>query len=121
MPSSVWKGFLSFGLVSFPVRLLTAARPEAVHFHMLHRKDHSRIREVIYCADEDKPITRDDVVKGYEYAKGEYVVVEEAELKKIAPPTARVMEILQFVRGSEVDPIFLEKSYYVAPDENVSK
>jgi DNA end-binding protein Ku len=121
MPATVWKGYISFGLVSFPVRLSAAARPETIHFHMLHEKDLSRVKEIFYCAAEDKPLDRKDLVKGYEYQKGKYVVVTEDDLEKIAPPTARVMEIIQFVKSAEVDPIFLEKSYYVAPEEEVSK
>ncbi|HZU26179.1 MAG TPA: Ku protein [Bryobacteraceae bacterium] len=121
MPATVWKGYLSFGLVSFPVRLYAAARPETVHFHMLHAKDDSRVKEVWYCAEEDKPISRDEIVKGYEYEKGQYIEVTSEDLEKIAPPTATVMEIQQFVKAGEVDPIFLEKSYYVAPEEAVSK
>ena len=121
MPATVWKGYLSFGLVTFPIRLYAAARPQPVHFHMLHKKDLSRIHEVFYCAAEDKPVERDDIVKGYEYEKNRYVVIEPEDLKKIAPPTATAMEILQFVRISEIDPIFLETSYYVAPEESVSR
>jgi DNA end-binding protein Ku len=121
MPATVWKGYVSFGLVSFPIRLSAAARAEAVHFHMLHKKDLSRVKEVWYCAEEDKPIDRSDIVKGYEAGKGEYVVVEDEELKKIAPPTATTMDIVQFVGNDEVDPILFEKSYYVAPEEKVSK
>jgi DNA end-binding protein Ku len=121
MAAIVWKGFVSFGLVSFPVRLFAAARPEGIHFHMLHKKDLSRVKEVWYCAAEDKRIERADMVKGYEARKGEYVVVEEEELKKIAPATASTMEILQFVRDTEVDPIYFEKSYYVAPGDGGSK
>src|ERR1700730_13314236 len=97
MAATVWKGYISFGLVSFPVRLFSAARAETVHFHMLHKKDLSRVKEVWYCAEENKPIERSDIVKGYEVSKGEYVAVEDEELKKIAPPTASTMEILQFV------------------------
>jgi DNA end-binding protein Ku len=121
MPAIVWKGYITFGLVSFPVRLFSAARPEGVHFHMLHRKDLSRVKEVWYCAEEDKRIERSDIVKGYETGKGEYVVVDEEDLKKIEPATAATMEILQFVREAEVDPIFFEHSYYVAADENAGK
>ena len=66
MAGTVWKGYISFGLVSFPVRLSAAARPETVHFHMLHAKDLSRVKEVWYCAEEDKPIDRSEIVKGYE-------------------------------------------------------
>ena len=121
MAATVWKGYISFGLVSFPVRLTAAARPKGIHFHMLHKTDLSRIKEVLYCAEEDKPITRADIVKGHETGKGEYVVVTDEELKKIAPPTATTMEILQFVAADEVDPLYLESSYYVAPEETVSK
>ncbi len=121
MPATVWKGYLSFGLVSFPIRLSSAARPETVHFHMLHKKDLSRVKEVWYCASEDRPLEKSEIVKGFEYAKNQYVVIEPDELEKVAPPTARNMEILEFVRMDDVDPIFLEKSYYVAPEEAVSR
>lgn len=121
MPATVWKGFISFGLVSIPVRLFSAARAETVHFHMLHKKDLSRVKEVWYCAEENKPIERSDIVKGYETSKGEYVVVEDEELKKIAPSTATTMDILQFVGSDEVDPIFFESSYYVAAEDNAAK
>jgi DNA end-binding protein Ku len=121
MAAIVWKGFVSFGLVTFPVRLFAAARAEHVQFHMLHRKDLSRVKEVWYCADENKPIDRSDIVKGYETSKGKYVVVDDDELKKIAPPTASTMDIVQFVRSDEVDPIYFESSYYVGPDENAAK
>jgi DNA end-binding protein Ku len=121
MAATVWKGYLSFGLVSFPIRLFAAARAETVHFHMLHKKDLSRVREVLYCAEEDIPIERADIVKGYEYEKNKYVVVEQEELDQAAPATASAMEILQFVRMEEIDPVYLETSYYVAPEEAVSK
>jgi DNA end-binding protein Ku len=121
MAATVWKGYLSFGLVSFPIRLFTAARRKPVHFHMLHRKDLSRIKEVWYCAAEDRPVDRSDIVKGYEYGKDEYVVVEDTEIKKAAPTTAEAIEILQFVKADEVDPIFLDQSYYVRPEEKVHK
>jgi DNA end-binding protein Ku len=121
MAAIVWKGYISFGLVSFPVRLFSAGRAEAVHFHMLHRKDLSRVKEVWYCAKENKPIERSDIVKGYETKKGEYVVVEDEELKAIAPVTATTMDVIQFVRDADVDAIYFERSYYVAPGDNVSK
>jgi DNA end-binding protein Ku len=121
MAATVWKGYLSFGLVSFPVRLFSAARAEAIHFHMLHKKDLSRVKEVWFCAEEDKPIERLDIVKGYEVKKGEYVTVGDEELKKIAPATATTMEILQFVASDDVDPLLFQSSYYVAPEEKISK
>jgi DNA end-binding protein Ku len=121
MAASVWKGHLTFGLVTIPVRLFSAARSETISFNMLHKDDHSRIRQVTYCQLEDKPIARTDTVKGYEYEKDHYVVVEDEEIRKVAPKTAKVMEILEFVKAGQVDPIYLESSYYVAPEEGGEK
>lgn len=121
MAATVWKGFVSFGLVSFPVRLQAAAREKPIRFHMLHKKDGSRLKEVFYCRAEDKPVGRDDIVKGYEVSKDEYVMVDPAELEKIAPKTAKVMDILQFVEAEQFDPVFLDKSYHVLPDGDLTK
>ena len=117
MATTVWKGHLTFGLVSFPVKLFTAARADGISFNQLHKEDNSRIKQVIYCQAEDKPIPRSEIVKGYEYEKGHYVVVDDEDIKKMAPSTAKVMEILEFVKSSEVDPIYFESSFYIAPDQ----
>ena len=121
MAAVVWKGFVSFGLVSFPVRLQAAAREKPVRFHMLHKKDASRLKEVFYCVAENKPVERDDITRGYEVSKDEYVEIDPAELEKIAPKTAKVMDILQFVAQDQLDPVFLDKSYHVLPDGDVIK
>src|SRR5438105_5047589 len=121
MASSVWKGHLTFGMVSFPVRLFSAARSETISFNLLHKDDHSRIRQVTYCQAEDKPIQRSETVKGYEYEKDRYVVIDDEDIKKVAPKTAKVMEILEFVKADQVDAIYLESSYYLAPDEGGEK
>src|SRR6202165_6093349 len=117
MATTVWKGHLTFGLVSFPVKLYTAARAEGISFNQLHKTDNSRIKQVIYCQSEDKPIPRSEIVKGYEYEKDRYVVIEDEEIKRMAPSSAKVMEILEFVKNTEVDPIYFESSFYMAPDE----
>jgi DNA end-binding protein Ku len=117
MASTIWKGQLAFGLVSFPVKLFTAARSESLSFNQLHKSDNSRVKQVLYCQAEDKPIPRTEIVKGFEYEKDRYVVVEDEDIKKMAPGTAKVMEILEFVKSSEVDPIYFEASYYMAPDQ----
>lgn len=117
MASTVWKGHLTFGLVSFPVKLYSAARSESISFNQLHKHDGSRIKQVLFCQAEDKPIPRSEIVKGFEYEKDRYVVIEDEEIKKVAPASAKVMEILEFVKSEEVDPIYLETSYYMAPDE----
>jgi DNA end-binding protein Ku len=121
MASSVWKGHLTFGLVSFPIRLFSAARSESISFNLLHKDDHSRIRQVVFCQAEDKPVPRNELVKGYEYEKDHYVEIDDEDIKKVAPKTAKVMEILEFVKADQVDPIYLESSYYVAPDEGGEK
>ncbi len=117
MASTVWKGHLTFGLVSLPVRLYSAARSETVSFNLLHKADHSRIKQVTFCQAEDQAVPRSELVKGFEYEKDRYVVIEDEEIKKVAPRTAKTMEILEFVKSADVDPIYLESSYYLAPEE----
>lgn len=121
MATSVWKGHLTFGLVSLPIRLFSAARAESVSFNLLHKSDNSRIKQVTYCQAEDKPVPRSDLVKGYEYEKGHYVVIEDEDIRKVAPKTAKVMEILEFVETKDIDPVYLESSYYMSPDAGGEK
>jgi DNA end-binding protein Ku len=117
MASSVWSGYLTFGLISLPVRLYSGARGSRISFNMLHKTDLSRVKQQLWCPEEQKVIERNETVKGYEYRKGEYLVIEPEELKKIEPKTAKAMEILQFVKAEEVDPIYFESSYYVAAED----
>lgn len=117
MAASVWTGYLTFGLISLPVRLFSGARGTRVSFHMLHRDDNVRIKQQLYCPEDERVVERSEIVKGFEYRKGEYVVVEPDEIKKIEPKTAKAMEILEFVKSSEVDPIYFESSYYLVPEE----
>src|SRR5205814_5237447 len=93
MASTVWKGYLTFGLLSLPVKLYSAARSETVSFNQLHKDDHSRVKQVLYCQVEDKPIQRSDIVKGYEYEKDRYVVIDEEDIKKVAPKTDKPKEV----------------------------
>jgi DNA end-binding protein Ku len=115
--ASLWTGFLTFGLISMPVRLFSGARGERISFHMLHRDDNTRVKQQLVCPADDKVVDRSEIVKGYEYRKGEYVIVEPEEIKKIEPRTAKAMEILEFVKAEEVDPIYFESSYYLMPEE----
>src|SRR5690348_4032505 len=117
MPASVWTGYLTFGLISMPVRLFSGARSTRIGFHMLHRDDLTRVKQQLYCPHDERVIERNEVVKGYEFRKGEYVVIEPDEIKKIEPKTAKAMEILEFVKEEEIDPVYFESSYYLAPEE----
>jgi DNA end-binding protein Ku len=117
MAASVWSGYLTFGLISMPVKLFSGARSSGISFNMLHRDDLSRLKQQYVCLADGKVVERSDTVKGYEFRKDEYVVIEPEEIKKIEPKTAKTMEILEFVKSSEVDPVFFESSYYMVPDE----
>jgi DNA end-binding protein Ku len=117
MASTVWKGHLTFGLVSLPVKLFSAARSETVSFNQLHGSDNSRVKQVLFCQAEDKAVARNELVKGYEYEKDKYVVINEEDIKKVAPPSSKTMEILEFVKSDEVDTVYYESSYYMAPDD----
>jgi DNA end-binding protein Ku len=117
MAASVWSGYLTFGLISMPVKLFSGARSSGISFNMLHRDDLSRLKQQYVCLADGKVVERSDIVKGYEYRKDEYVVIEPEEIKKIEPKTAKTMEILEFVKAEKVDPVFFESSYYMIPDE----
>ncbi len=117
MAASVWSGYLTFGLISMPVRLFSGARSSGISFNMLHRPDKQRVKQQYYCPADNQVVDRSDIVKGYEFRKGEYIVIEPEEIKKIEPKTAKTMEILEFVKASEVDPVYFESSYYMLPEE----
>jgi DNA end-binding protein Ku len=117
MAASVWSGYLTFGLISMPVRLFSGARSSGISFNLLHRPDHSRLKQQYVCQLENVVVDRSEMVKGYEYRKDEYVIVEPEEIKKIEPKSAKTMEILEFVKASEVDPVYFESSYYMMPEE----
>jgi DNA end-binding protein Ku len=117
MAASVWSGYLTFGLISMPVRLFSGARSSGISFNMLHRDDLQRVKQQYYCPADNRVVSRDEIVKGYEYRKDEYVVIEPDEIKKIEPKTAKTMEILEFVKSNDVDPVYFESSYYMLPEE----
>src|SRR5271156_5113651 len=117
MAASVWSGYLTFGLISMPVRLFSGARSSSISFNQLHRTDHHRVKQQLICPADKQVLERSDIVKGYEYRKDEYVIIDPEEIKKIEPKTAKTMEILEFVKSSEVDPVFFESSYYMLPEE----
>ena len=117
MAATTWKGYITFGLISVPVRLFTAARSERVSFNQLHKECHTRVRQQLYCPTCDAKVERSDLVKGYQDAKDQYILVEEAEIKKVQPISAAGMEILEFVRLEEVDPLYLDSSFYALPED----
>jgi len=117
MATSVWKGHLTFGLVSIPIRLFAAARTERISLNQLHTVCHSRVRQPQFCPTCNRQIERSEIIKGFEYEKDQYVLFSEEELDKLDPPSARTMEILEFVKADEVDPLYFDASYYATPED----
>jgi DNA end-binding protein Ku len=117
MPSSTWKGYLAFGLISIPIRLSPAARTERISFNQLHKVCHTRLKQPLFCPTCDRMVERAEVEKGYEHEKGQYLLFTQEELDEVEPETAHTMEILEFVKLDEVDPVYFDASYYIAPEE----
>jgi DNA end-binding protein Ku len=121
MATSVWKGYLTFGLISIPIRLFSAARTERISLNQLHNVCKTRIRMPLYCPHCERQVPRNEIIKGYEYEKDQYVLFNEDELDKIEPQSARSMEILEFVKVNEIDPLYYDASYYVTPEDEGKK
>jgi DNA end-binding protein Ku len=122
---TIWNGSISFGLVSIPVGLALATKPAArqsdVSFRMLHRECRTPIRQKRWCPTHDREVGPDELVKGWEVAKGEFVIVEDADLEAIEQnDDSRSIEITRFVPITEVDPIYFDRTYYLAPDGQVA-
>ena len=117
MATNVWKGHLTFGLISIPIRLFSAARSERVSFNQLHKECNSRLKQPLFCPTCNRMVERTEIVKGYEYEKDQYVLFTEEELEKIQPASARTMEILEFVEMKQVDPLHFDASYFATAEE----
>jgi DNA end-binding protein Ku len=116
MAATVWKGYLTFGLISVPLRLYSAARGERVSFHQIHKVCSTRLKQQLYCPTCDRTVERSEIVKGHEIEKNSFVLVEDEEIKKVAPQSSDAMEILEVVKLDEIDPIYYESSYYAVPE-----
>lgn len=121
MARAVWRGTISFGMVSIPVRLYTATENKDISFRQLHAEDNSPIRLVRRCAADGKDLENDEIVRGYEYTRGEYVIVTDEDLEQLPVPGKQTIELTAFVPGDNIDPIYYEKSYFVEPEEVARK
>lgn len=111
-------GMISFGLVSIPVKLYSTGESAAgIQLNMLHKKCGSRVKQQYYCPVDNEVVGREDIVKGYEYSKNQYVLFTEEELKALTPEPTNAVEITEFVPLDRVDPVYYEKSYYLGPDK----
>jgi DNA end-binding protein Ku len=117
MPRSLWKGAVSFGLVTIPIKLYTATDEKDVSFNMLHKKDGARIKFQRMCSEEEIPVENSEIVKGYEISPDNYVLMEDEDFKKVPVESTRAIEITDFVPHDQIDPIYYQKTYYLEPDK----
>ena len=115
MPRAIWKGSIAFGLVNIPVELHTAVRDSRPRFRMLHAEDQSPVKFERVCAREGKPVAWDELVKGYEYEKGRFVILTKEDFRAAALEKSRTVDIRNFVNGADIDDRFFETSYYLTP------
>jgi DNA end-binding protein Ku len=121
MPRSIWSGTISFGLVSIPVRMVSAVSEHSLHFNLLHRRDSSPIGYEKVCKKEDKRVPDDEIVKAYEVSTGEYVEVDDADFEAARAEGYHAFDISAFVDADEIDPIYFERSYYLVPQDGGEK
>ena len=114
---SMWKGLISFGLVNIPVALYPAVEDKQLHFNQLHKEDGGRISYKKVCKECGKDLEAEEIVRGYEFEKGRYVTLSEEDLDKFASVASRAIAMQEFVDAAEIDAIYLDKAYYLGPDE----
>src|SRR5436309_3544811 len=117
MPRTMWKGAISFGLVSIPIKVFPSTEVKGLSFNQLHDEDHGRIKYQRICSKCGEVVAFDHIVKGYEYEKDKYVVLTDEELDSVPVESSRAIDIVQFVDREEIDPVYYKKSYYLIPEE----
>ncbi len=121
MPRTMWKGAISFGLVTIPVAVYPATEEKTLRFNQIHEEDGGRIRMKRTCSVDGEEVPYDEIVKGYEYEKDRYVVLSDEDFDKVPVESSRAIDIVQFVDLDEIDPMLYKKSYYLVPDETGAK
>jgi len=113
---TLWKGYIHFGDTDVPVKLHTAVKEERIQFHLLHSRDHVRLRQQMVCAYEKQPVRAEEQSKGFEVEEGKYIIVDSEELEQTVPENNRMIAVHEFVKSAEIDPIFIDRVYYLEPD-----
>jgi DNA end-binding protein Ku len=114
--ATIWKGFIHFGDTDVPVKLHSAVKEERIQFHLLHARDQVKLRQQMICAYEKQPVPAEEQSKGFEVEEGKYLIVDPEELEQTVPEGNRMIEVHEFVKAEQVDPIFLDRVYYLEPD-----
>ena len=117
MAHAIWNGTINFGLVTIPVKLQTAVRANDLRFNFLHKKDEGRIKNVRVCSLDDEEVPYDEIVRGYEFEKGQYVLLTDEDFKRVNVEATQSVDIVQFVDLDEINPMFFDKPYYLEPEK----
>lgn len=117
----IWSGIIGFGLVNIPIKIYSASEERGLNFHYLRKGDLCPIKYNKVCQANGEEVPYKDIVKGYEFEKGRFVIFEEEDFKKISPRRSQMIEILEFVKRDEIDPMLIEKPYYIEPEKNAGK
>jgi DNA end-binding protein Ku len=115
--TTIWKGEIRFGEVTVPVKLHAAVKEERIEFHLLHKRDRARLRQQMICAADEKPVPAEEQVKGFEVEENKYLLVDPEELEQTALESSRMIEVHEFVKTGEIDPLFFDRAYLLEPDE----
>jgi len=113
---AIWKGTIHFGGIDVQVKLHTAVREERIQFHLLHKRDHVKLKQQMVCAHEKVPVPVEEQTRGFELEEGRYILVDPEELEQAEPEESRVIEVHEFVKAGGIDPLFRERAYYLEPD-----
>lgn len=116
MAGAIWKGEIRFGSVVVPVKLHPAVKEERIGFHLLHKRDRVRLRQQMICAAEEKPVPPEEQVKGFEVEENRYILVDPEELEQTALEDGRSVEVHEFVKAGQIDPLLFDRAYYLEPD-----
>jgi DNA end-binding protein Ku len=117
----IWNGTIGFSLVAIPVRVVTAVVPGHVSFHLLHSKDYSRLERKMYCPADERMVTPEEIIRGYEVLPGKYIPLTDEELESVSPERSRTIEIIEFIDMKDVDPIYYDHPYYLVPSKGGEK
>ncbi len=114
---TMWKGAVNFGLINVPIKMFTATESKTISFKNLHKECHTPIKQKKYCPNCEREVEYEDIVKGYEYQKDSFVIIEEEDLEAIPGEKSKTIDIVEFVKLEQIDPIYFDKSYYLAPED----
>jgi DNA end-binding protein Ku len=121
MARAIWSGSISFGMVSIPVKLYGATESKDISFHLVHATCGTRLKQVRWCPTDEVEVPWSETVRGYEYAKDEYVTLTDEDFEKLPLPSRHIIDLTAFVKATEIDPVYYERSYFLTPDERAEK